>query len=193
MWGFRAFPLILLSSLLALSDGAPNCPILGPAFPKPQRPSDNAVIKAAVANLTAHFNGKATDDGQPKKNVSWAIEVWSANEPGLIFSHYHTQTNLDTLNNTGVTKVDANSVFRLGSLTKIYTVLTWLVQDGDIKWTTPITQFVPELREIQDKQPKNAVYRMDWDAVTVGALMSQMSGMPRDCKLAARFVGACRF
>lgn len=184
MWRSKALSALFLSSLLALTDGAPNCPILGPVYPKPKSPSTNAAIQAAVANLTSIFDAHATDGGQVQNNLTWSIEVYSVNEPDLIWSHYHTQENLESINNTGVSKVDTNSVYRLGSLTKIFTVLTWLIHDGDIHYTTPITEYVPELRNIEATQPNNTVWKVDWDAVTVGALMSQMSGMARDCKSA---------
>jgi CubicO group peptidase (beta-lactamase class C family) len=183
MLGFRAFPLLLVTCLVAVADAAANCAILGPAFPKPRNPSADPGVKAAVANLTAIFQGLATGNAVPATNVSWSIEVYSANEPGLIFKHYHTQSNLKTLNNSGVSEVDTNTVYRLGSLTKVFTVLTWLANDGDIKWTTPITEYVPELKEIQAQQARDEVWNIDWDEITVGALMSQMSGIPRDCEL----------
>jgi CubicO group peptidase (beta-lactamase class C family) len=184
MWDSRLVSFLLLFSLLhAAAHGAPDCPILGPAFQKPKNPSANAAVKAAVANLTTLFDGKATGSGVPATNLSWSIEIWSAKEPGLIFSHYHTQTNLNTLNNTGVDKVDTNTVYRLGSLTKIFSVLTWLIEDGDMKWRAPITAYVPELSVIQAQQAKDAVQSINWDEITIGALMSQMSGVPRDCEL----------
>jgi CubicO group peptidase (beta-lactamase class C family) len=183
MWGLGALPALLLASLLpAATLGAPNCPIQGPAFEKPRNPSADPGVKAAVANLTAFFDGMANAGGVPANNVSWSIEIWSANEKDLVFSHYHTQKNLEQTNHTGVSKVDTDTVFRLGSLTKVFSVMNWLANDGDVKWNTPITEFVPELKEIQASRPNDPVRRVDWDAVTIGALLSQMSGLPRDCE-----------
>ena len=92
--------------------------------------------------------------------------------------------NLDAVNSTGTREVDGSTVYRLGSVTKIFTVLTWLAEVGDEHWFVPITNFVPELRDIQERSrgEGDAIRYTDWDAVTVGALASQMSGIPRDCK-----------
>jgi CubicO group peptidase (beta-lactamase class C family) len=85
-------------------------------------------------------------------------------------------------NTTGVRRVDKNTVYRLGSLTKIFTIYTWLVQDGDLKWNTPITEYVPELQAVADRSSQDAVANVDWGDVTIGALASQMAGIVRDCK-----------
>jgi len=186
MWGYQAISLLALSALLpGQVQGSPDCPIKGPALPTPKKPSANAAVKAVVADLTAKFDARAAAGDLPSTNVSWSIEIWSANEPGLIWSHYHTQSNLNKINNTGVSKVDTNTVFRLGSLTKVFSVFTWLAADGDAKWRTPITEYLPELKELQARTAKNSVYHFNWDEITVGALMSQMSGLPRDCEFSS--------
>ena len=79
-------------------------------------------------------------------------------------------------------KIDSDTVYRLGSLTKIFTVYTWLAQDGDVKWNEPITKYVPELAQAADKAKDDPVGNVAWDEVTVGSLAGQLSGAGRDCK-----------
>lgn len=115
---------------------------------------------------------------------SYSVEVFSGSEDAPLLSHHHTAKNLAELNSTGVAAVDSRTVYRLGSLTKVYTMLTFLAEAGDSRWNDPITKYVPELAELQAKSTKNAVFEVDWDEITIGALASQISGIARDCAVA---------
>lgn len=174
--------------LLPVCIAAPNCPPLGPVFPKPSSQTflSSPAIQAAVANLTATFTARDADNSTGAYSTSYSIEVWSASDaPGTtIFSWHHTAPNLTTasFNASGVRKVDQNTVYRLGSLTKIFTIYTWLVQDGDTRWNEPITKYIPELAAVADRAKDDPVGNVDWGEVTIGALASQMAGVVRDCE-----------
>ena len=46
-----------------------------------------------------------------------------------------------------------------------------------------VTKYVPELRALNKQARKqDAVWAVDWDQVTVGALASHIGGIPADCK-----------
>lgn len=181
-------PAYITALLLPVTLGAPNCPPLGPVFPKPSSQAllSSASVQAAIANLTATFTARDADNSTGAYSTSYSIEVWSASDaPGTtIFSWHHTAPNLTTasFNASGVRKVDKNTVYRLGSLTKIFTIYTWLVQDGDTRWNEPITKYVPELAAVADKAKSDPVDNVDWGEVTIGALASQMAGIVRDCE-----------
>jgi CubicO group peptidase (beta-lactamase class C family) len=84
-----------------------------------------------------------------------------------------------------VKKVDGNIVYRLGSVTNVFTVLAFLAEAGDIDWNQPITKYIPELAKLDDRSDSNdfdSVGETDWDDITIGALASQVSGLGRDCK-----------
>ena len=159
----------------------PTCPLEGPVFPKPLQLADSNAIKKAISNLTETFNG-ITNGAQ---NYSFALQVFSAHDPDPIFSVLHTAPKLATLNTTGVKTVDENTVFRLGSLTKIYSIYLFLINAGDKVWNEPITNYVPELRSLaNDSDP---VTKTAWEKVTIGGLATQMTGIPRDCKRRLRY------
>jgi CubicO group peptidase (beta-lactamase class C family) len=85
---------------------------------------------------------------------------------------------------SGTKAVDANTIYRVGSITKLFTVLTFLVEAGDVHFNEPVTSFVPELRQAAQKID-NALSPIDhvaWEDVTLGALASHMAGIGRDCK-----------
>lgn len=180
----------LLAFLLPLCMAAPNCPPLGPVFPKPssQTLTSSPAIQAAIANLTATFTARDADNSTGAYSTSYSIEVWSASDPDNtpIFSWHHTAPNLTASRNynstVGVRTVDKDTVYRLGSLTKIFTIYTWLVQDGDTRWNEPITNYVPELAAVADKAKEDPVGNVDWGEVTIGALASQLAGVVRDCE-----------
>jgi hypothetical protein len=180
--------LLPLTALLGQTTAAPNCPPLGPVFPKPSSSvlSSSPAILAAIANLTETFTARDADDSTGAYSTSYSIEFWSATDPNSvpIWSWHHTAPNLthSMRNTTGVRTVDKDSVYRLGSLTKIFTIYTWLVQDGDVRWNEAITKYVPELAAVANKSEADAVANVDWNDVTIGALASQMAGIVRDCE-----------
>ena len=165
---------------------APNCPPLGPVFEPPLNFKDSVAIRAVIANITETLRARDVDNspGVRANETSYSIEVFSiSDKEPVVFSWHHTAPALATTNTSGVRKVDADSVYRLGSLTKVHTVYTWLAQDGDAKFNEPITKYVPELAAAAKRGKEDPVAHVQWDEVTIGALASQMSGIIRDCML----------
>ncbi|KAI0149222.1 beta-lactamase/transpeptidase-like protein [Pestalotiopsis sp. NC0098] len=176
--------LALLAGALPLSAAINNCPLDGPVFPKPTKLSTLPVIKEAVANLTGYFeqwNANYSATG----NFSYSVQIFSAHEQDALFSYSHTAAKLAKINHPGVATVDENSVFRLGSLTKVFTVYNMLLNAGDEIWNSPITKYIPELAAMaaNASSSSNPVANIAWQDVTIGSLATQMSGIPRDYAL----------
>ncbi|KAI0012456.1 beta-lactamase/transpeptidase-like protein [Xylariaceae sp. FL0662B] len=167
----------VFSCVLSIAAAGPACPIDGPIFPIPVQLSESEAVKAAVTNLTNTF-ANITAEAQ---NYSMAIEFFSASDSKPLFSLSHTAPQLATQNSTGVSTVDANTVFRLGSLTKIYTIYTFLLNAGDKIWNEPITKYVPELQALANRT--DPIADVAWDDVTIGGLATQMTGIPREYAL----------
>ncbi|KAI0844382.1 beta-lactamase/transpeptidase-like protein [Daldinia vernicosa] len=168
---------VVVGSIVSITAASPTCPIDGPAFPKPLQPSKSEAIKAAVATLKDAF-ANVTAKAQ---NYSISVQVFSANEPEPLFSLSHTAPNLASQNSTGVKEVDENTVFRLGSLTKIYTIYSFLINAGDKLWNEPITKYVPELQALANRS--DPVNYVAWDELTLGGLATQLTGIPREYAL----------
>ncbi|KAI2627807.1 beta-lactamase/transpeptidase-like protein [Hypoxylon sp. NC1633] len=118
--------------------------------------------------------------------TSWSIQVFSASdtaEDEPVWSHYHTATNLLTADTPGVKSVDGDTVYRMGSVTKIFTILTFLIEAGDTYWNTPVTQWVPELRLLAGKAEADPIMNVAWDQITLQDLASHMAGVVRDYAL----------
>ena len=180
---FGLFAAGLLAVASAQDQLAANC-VLHQALPKPTGLSKSPLVQVAIEKLTAAFEAALLNDTVVTVNNSWSLEAWSVHEEKPFWTNYHAAKNLKDINQNGTTTIDGDTVYRLGSLTKIFTVLTWLTEDGDKNWFTPITEFLPELKEIQAKTNpgKDPVRYVNWDEITIGALAGQMAGVPRDCE-----------
>jgi CubicO group peptidase (beta-lactamase class C family) len=116
------------------------------------------------------------------KNNSWNSSTNSfsvvATSPEQTFFRYHYTAPLR--NNSGVDKVDGDTVYRVASVTKVFTVLAiWLEERMNLD--DLIGKYVKEL-DIPG-----------WEDVTLRLLTSQMAAIPRDgmSLLASRSTERC--
>ncbi|KAI0830006.1 beta-lactamase/transpeptidase-like protein [Hypoxylon sp. FL0890] len=160
-----------------------NCPLYGLGYPKPTNLLTQPGIQKAATSLDAvfaeyidHANNTGSD------GFSYSVEVFSADEELPLWSHHWTAPNLKTLNSTGVKEVDGDTVYRLGSVTKIFSILTFLAEVGDTMWNEPITKYIPEIAAmvVGGTDNSHSISTPDWDSITIGSLASQMSGLVRD-------------
>ena len=169
------------------------CPPLGPVYEVPRNLSSDASIRLAAANLTATLDqllGSQTSY-LSQNTTSFSIDLFSAQESESLFGYHHTAS---ALNATSAKKVDENTVYRIGSISKILTVLALLLQDSKVQFDDPIAKHVPEVaryaeREYEDyDEPEDYddVTYTKWSRITVGALASQLAGIGRACKCVCR-------
>ncbi|KAI8626024.1 beta-lactamase/transpeptidase-like protein [Xylariaceae sp. FL1651] len=160
-----------------------NCPLYGLGYPKPTNLFSYGGIKTAADALDSIF-GQYIDNANNtgSDSFSYSVEVFAANEQKPLWSHYWTAKNLATMNTTGVKSVDGNTVYRMGSLTKIFTILTFLAEVGDSSWNEPITKFIPEIAAmaVNGSSNSHSLTTPDWGSITIGSLASQISGLMRD-------------
>jgi hypothetical protein len=178
----------VFSTLLAqlpISFAAPNCPLIGAEFPPPQRLSEHPTWKKAVENITAVFDYIDISNITGVDRFSYSIQIFSTNPgPPILWERHRTAKDLPA-NTTGVKQVDGDTVYRLGSVSKVFTVLAFLAEVGDVQWNQPITKYVPELAKQSGRATStdfDEVRETAWDDITLGALASQVSGVGRDCE-----------
>lgn len=127
-----------------------------------------AKIKQNLVNLTSSDELNST---------GIAIGVKSVHEDSPLFEFYHTPAIAEA---TGTKEVTIDTVFRGGSITKLFTVLTAL-QDSHIKGSDPVTKYLPQLKEGTVKAPENSSFNViPWDTITVEDLASHLSGIGGD-------------
>ncbi|KAH8677787.1 beta-lactamase/transpeptidase-like protein [Xylariales sp. PMI_506] len=167
-------PWIATQVLLARA-AVPNCPYQGPAFAKPKQLAKSAVMQAALANLTSIINAWEVAPANNPSTATWSVQIFAASDEVALWEHHHASA---TLNMT----INGNTIYRIGSITKVFTVLTFLIEAGDKYWNLPVIDFIPELATIvkTDVSDRDPVMNVDWAHVTVGALASQMAGVVKD-------------
>lgn len=165
--------------LAALADGAEAkkfmCPPLGISLPATKSPGSSEIVANALpkiqewfANTTGDFEGTA---------VSLTLKSLHEDEP--LLDLHHTPSKAD---NRSVSEVDANTIYRIASISKLFPPLAAL-QAADINLDDPVTKYLPELLDLQDQQEDvNELTTIAWDDITIGALGSHMSGFGFDGK-----------
>jgi len=176
---------LLLSSLVTAYR---PCPLLGSVFQPPTSLCDTQTFQDALRDLTTALD-HATEAGNssygpiPAESSAFSIGIFDANTPGDLFSYQSSSSHLRQ-GTEGVQEVSQDSVYRVGSLSKLITTYLFLIEVGPKYWREPITDFVSELADAARtcSSAENAVDCVDWSEVTLGALASHMAGIPRDCR-----------
>ncbi|KAH6645115.1 beta-lactamase/transpeptidase-like protein [Truncatella angustata] len=176
--------LVSLPSTLA----APNqpCPLLNAYYPAPSNLTLSSHIASAVESsekqLLQAFKNGSSFGLLDANTTAFSVELYSLHNDQPLFTYHHTPELLSSQHTSGVSTVDSNSVYRIGSVSKLWTVFIYLIAAGDSSWNQPITKFVPELADIAQKRPASddGINNVSWETITVGALASQMAGISRD-------------
>jgi hypothetical protein len=164
------FQTSLLKFLLIVPFGTGSsepCPIYGPVFPSPTNLDTSKSFREALSNLSSSISdalatGNSTH-GPVSSNDTYAIQVFSTSDDTPLLEYYNSGQNL--VNST----VDGDSVFRIGSVSKLYAVYLLLIEAGENVMNDPVTKYMPEL---EGKQY--------WDQITVGSLSSHLGGFAAD-------------
>ncbi|KAF4455122.1 beta-lactamase/transpeptidase-like protein [Fusarium austroafricanum] len=142
-----------------LSLARPYCPPTGPVLPPPDISSNSnltRILNDALEKLVKSGTWNAT-------TTSFSVQLTSSKE--TFFNFHHTAPKI---NSTGVKKVDGKTIYRVASVTKVFTTLALLLQ-GNINLDDSITKYVPELSEVDQ-----------YKVITLRMLASQISGVHRD-------------
>jgi hypothetical protein len=175
---------LVLGAHLANSQVTTNCPLLGPVFPAPTAPATAHAVRKAQSTFPGHLNDLLrtgnTDFGPlDNQTTSFSINVFSAHDNSSLFSYHHAAPGLNGSLTSG--RLDDNTMYRIGSLSKLLTVYTILAEVGDANLDAPVTKLVPELAAAAAAAGQNDVENIKWDEITMWALGSHLSGLPRDC------------
>lgn len=168
-------PLLVLLTLAgsALSQTTPTCPLLGPVFPPVRKNlNDSRAIKDAVVQLT----GMLDEVVEAGTNTTFYVQAFSGTDK-LFHYKYVPESMINSLTSGSL---DENTVFRIGSVSKLLTVYTLLAEVGIKRLNDPLTKWVPELAKVV-KHRRDPVQSTQWDEVTIGQLAGHMSGIGRNC------------
>ncbi|KAH8891718.1 beta-lactamase/transpeptidase-like protein [Thozetella sp. PMI_491] len=181
-------PIFLVSAAPVLAD------FLGSSYAPPaDLTSNGSLVAAGWKNITSTLEIYLRNDSQDSnpasaaatallKNVTFSLGMFSLRDTAATDLQFHyTSPEIATAPN-GTHRVDADSIYRIASVTKVFTVLAGLLELKSADWDTPLTELLPALAEYASSTPaaEDPAYTVAWDQVTVAALASQISGVPRD-------------
>lgn len=175
-------PLCVSRSEQHLHDQTTNCGLLGPQFPQPSNLREITSIRTTATSF-GKILSDAIESGQSRwgeldrADTSFSIGVFTAGTDDFLFEHHHVGQRLAGSLTGG--SLDGDSLYRIGSVTKLLTVYTVLARLGDTRWDEPITRYIPELR-IAGPASDHTARDINWSEVTLGALASHSAGIPRD-------------
>jgi hypothetical protein len=162
--------------------------LLGPIYAAPSGLSTSNTINTWASNVSVTLNqilaSGHSDFGDFEANTSTvSITALSTEEDEHVpfFDFHYSSPFLD--HQAGSTeRATKDSIYRIGSISKLFTVYALLLECGWECWDDSISQYIPELRHAVLARPLNVVDEPDWGQITIGALASQLSGIGRDCK-----------
>lgn len=181
----RLFPLFLVLCTSPIANAIKPCPLLGPIYPPPTSLSQDSTFSSALQDISSTLQEAIKAGNLSSDSIS--LQIFDKNDPGALLSLSYTA---DAINTTlGVNQVDENTVFRIGSTSKLWTMLLLLIEDGFHPFQEPIGEYIPELRDAVIELSRNSTKRYDgidftkWNEVTVGDLANHLAGIARDCEL----------
>ena len=152
-----------------------SCYAPGPAFPIPKLTaiqSEESLIDLKLDTLVNDIlTGKDAPEGWSTKNTSFAIQLTSNKE--TLWQSYHTAPVLGNYTDSEPTPVTGDTVFRIASCSKVFTVYAVLLEAG-IQLDDPITKYLPELAKGDGE-----TMPVKWEEITIRSLASQLSGIGR--------------
>lgn len=179
-------PNYVLASLICLP--AAFADLLGPSYPPPRDlSSSHSRVAASWKNLTAQLNIVLTDSHVNKtsgvfalKNLTFSAGLFSTLDPKAKDLQFHHTASEVANSKFGVRKVDGNSIYKVASVSKLFTVLAGLVELKPHDWDLPLTDIFPFLADRVHKQHDKLrlAYDVQWNKVTLKSLAGQMSGIP---------------
>ena len=156
----------------SLADYSCSCPPDGPLLPRPTSLASQAEFKAAGTEfshiLDSVVKGKI-EAGFPIENTSFSISITSLDDKHgkPAWQYHHRGAN----NLKGTKKVDGDTQYLIGSISKIFTDLL-LLKTG-LNLDEPITKYLPELISNDSL--------ISWKDISLRALGAHLGGIQDFC------------
>jgi hypothetical protein len=180
------FPTMFKSLIFPLCIATALADHLGPHYPRPtDLTSDDSTVprawRKATSALQARLDttGKAWDGIQGLENLTFSMGMFSLNDPSVSDFQFH-YTSPEVANSpNGTNKVDADTIYRTASITKVFTVLTGMLELTEQEWDLPVSEVFPKITELASKGDDDSfVNTIQWEKITLRTLSAQISGLP---------------
>ena len=168
---------------LCLFSGLAAADLLGPRFPAPvDITSEDSLVAAAWKRVTGSFDKHLKQNETVKllrgiENITFSVGVYSLHDDAAAadLQYHYTSPEIQAAT-AGTNKVDADSVYRVASVSKLVTTYTGMVLLTEEQWNRPLTQIFPEwLEPLEDGESSTELTQ--WEHVTPLSLAAQLSGV----------------
>lgn len=148
------------------------CPPPSPTFPLPDYSKHQPILLNVLQKIQNEAESIVAD--RTYDTTAFSIEVTSSKQ--TLWSSFHKARDRDALR-PGAEEVNGNSVYRIASITKTFTILGILQQHaaGHLNLDDAIDAYLMDLKGAQSGSIR-------WKDITLRSLASQLSGLPFDCK-----------
>ncbi|KAI1113680.1 putative penicillin-binding protein [Nemania sp. NC0429] len=160
--------------------------LLGPIYEPPTGSQASSVLSTWSSHLSEilsqvlHSGHSDFGDFEADtSSVSITVVSTEDDEDAPFFDFHYSSPSLNH-SAGGTDHVTKNSIYRIGSISKLFTVYTLLVGFGWDSWDQAVTRYIPELRTAASSSAGHTIEGADWGTITIGALASQLSGIGRD-------------
>ncbi|KAF5698577.1 beta-lactamase-like 1 [Fusarium globosum] len=152
------------------------CPLLGAIFPPVQHPLKSGDFSDTIAQLNATFKKIDHNGTLEGFNTTFYVQAFSASD--TLFQHGYVPSSMKGFLTSG--SLNEDTMFRVGSVSKLLTVYTLLAEVGIKHMSDPVTKWVPELALAARNNKGDPTRKVQWDEVTIGQLAGHMAGISRN-------------
>ena len=175
----RLLGLIQIVLVVPAALAALECRPDGPTVPRARHLAGSSFLTDATKNLTTTLDQAVAGEiaaGWAVKNASFSLALvdYNQDDPGIPLWEYH---QLAEGNVNGTKKLDRDSQYLIGSVSKVFSTLVLLL--SDVQLDAPVTKYLPELSNVSST--------LTWDDITLRSLANHLSGAPTNCKLLTSF------
>ncbi|KAL4906981.1 hypothetical protein BDW74DRAFT_150108 [Aspergillus multicolor] len=177
----RAYTSLLLTTL-SIPGALSN--FLGPIYPAPtDLTSSNSLVAAAWKNLTTSLdrslNGQVNSTLSELSDLTFSVGLFSTHDSKAERLQYHHAAPETRNASVGTQEIDGDSIYRIASVSKLFTVLAGLIELDLEEWERPLSEIFPEFAHLvrEKSNTLDAIYDTQWNAITPFALASQMGGI----------------
>ncbi|KAJ5675820.1 hypothetical protein N7462_008717 [Penicillium macrosclerotiorum] len=162
---------------------------LGPTYPAPvDLTSSDSLVSAAWKNLTAtfdaylqrHVQNKLTTPLAGVENITFSTGLLSIHDLKAQTLQYHYTSPEIAGATNGTHKVNGDSIYRIASASKLFTVYAGMLALTEEQWHRPLTEINPAFSKVAEQGDKDPAWKIEWEKITPWALASQSSGIPRE-------------
>ncbi|KAF5325427.1 hypothetical protein D9619_009769 [Psilocybe cf. subviscida] len=152
----------------------------------PPRPSDKRIVKAS-ADLDKYLSGRAAKDDID--SISFGVIT----PAGILFEGGYgilKANETDAENSNLTTPVDRNTIYRIASISKMFTVFETLIlrEKGALNWDDPVEKYLPEFAPpsygwanyMDGRYDSTFKMQLERPRVSLRQLASHLAGIGRD-------------